>query len=183
MIAASNKTKAAQAKKAANAAANAATNAATQTVEQITQVLEVAEQSAQATKHILGAYTREGAALKVALFINQSTNERAPVFGGYIGDTRVSAFVRTPAAGTPFLSFIDGDGVQVATANVRILKNSGAPTLKAVVGKQGEAKTSLWISLRKDCSEALLEKMGTNMERLNVPAPRQAAPANDVAAA
>ena len=110
----------------------------------------------------VGIFTREGAPVNAILFINTSTHERAPMFGGSIRDIKVSAFLRTPtdAKKKPFLSFVDGEGNQVATANAVVRKN-GTPTMKAIFGGH-----EVWFTFSKNVSHGMLTKMGVDVSRL-----------------
>ena len=113
-------------------------------------------------------FTREGASVNAILFINTSTNERAPLFGGSIQGTKVSAFLRTPADAKkkPFLSFVTSTGDQVATANA-VVRKDGTPTLKAVLYENKVAVGEAWFSLSRNVSPATLALMGVDLDRLN----------------
>ena len=144
---------------------NAASKAAA--AEAAAQALAQSTMQEAKEKAKVAIFTREGASVKAILFINTSTHERAPMFGGSIGETKVSAFLRQPADAKkkPFLSFVDGAGYQIATANAVVRKN-GTPTLKVVLGAKDDAKTDAWFTLSKNVSHAMLTQMGVDVSRL-----------------
>ena len=119
------------------------------------------------TKAKIAIFTRASAKVQAMLFVTVSDNARAPIFGGSIAGEKVSAFLRHPAGKTPFLSFVNKDGDQVGTANVRIREKGGVPTLKAILTSKEGVKTEAWFSVSKNVSDETLALLGAKMEKLH----------------
>lgn len=115
----------------------------------------------------IAIFSRKGDKMAAALFITVSSNARAPLFGGSIAGVKVGAFLRRPEGKRPFMSFVDERNVQVGTANVVVRSKDGVPTVKALMGCEGEAKTEVWFSLSKNVSDDMLATMGADMAKLH----------------
>lgn len=116
-------------------------------------------------KAVLGLFSlASSTAQSSALFVTQSAHPRAPALGGHLGGVKVSVFVRRPAdtSKSAFLSFVGNDGAQVATGNIRV-RCDGKPVVKVVMTNKSEH----WIRVSKNVSDAMLEKLGANMEKLH----------------
>ena len=124
-------------------------------------------------KATVALFTQEGSAVSATLFLETSDKARAPIFGGKIAGTQVKGFLRNEGVEgkKPFVSFVDKDNNQIATANAVLTKRGGSPILAAKVGEQ-----DVWLHLRKEVPMALLERMGVNASQIGVAkAERQAA--------
>lgn len=123
----------------------------------------VAKAKASSAKAMVAIFTRPGAKIAATLFITQSTQERAPVFGGYLGGEKVSAFLRKPQGKKPFLSLMNNKGVQVATANF-LVRHDGVPVLRAVLAD----KTQAWFGVSKKVTDDMLAQLGADIGKLHV---------------
>ena len=123
-------------------------------------------------KATVALFTTVGSAIAATLFLETSDKARAPIFGGKIAGTQVKGFLRNEGVEgkKPFVSFVDKDNNQIATANA-VLTAKGTPILAGKVGEQ-----DVWLHLRKEVPTALLERMGVNASQIGVAkAERQAA--------
>ena len=124
-------------------------------------------------KATVALYTAQDSTVNATLFLNASDKPRAPLFGGKIGAIAVNAFVRNEGVPgkRPFLSFVDKDNNQIATANAVLTKRGGSPILAAKVGGQ-----DVWLHVRKEVPTELLGRMGMDTSKIGVAkAERQAA--------
>ena len=123
-------------------------------------------------KATVALFTTVGSAIAATLFLETSDKARAPIFGGKIAGTQVKGFLRNEGVEgkKPFVSFVDKDNNQIATANA-VLTAKGTPILAGKVGER-----DVWLHLRKEVPMALLERMGVNASQIGVAkAERQAA--------
>ena len=104
-------------------------------------------------KATVALYTAQDSTVNATLFLNASDKPRAPE----IGAIAVSAFVRNEGVPgkRPFLSFVDKDNNQIATANAVLTKRGRTPILAAKVGEQ-----EVWIHVRKQVPVELLARLG-----------------------
>ena len=138
-----------------------------------------ANAAAKSTKAAIAVFTRPGAPVAALMFLNTSQHPQAPVFGGTIDKTRVSAFLHQAAGKPPFLSFIDGNKEQIATGNV-VVRADGIPLVVVKMGKKGEVKKTAWFNVSKNVSDDMLVSMGAKVGKLHVKtakAPKEAVPA------
>ena len=114
-------------------------------------------------KATVALYTAQDSTVNATLFLNASDKPRAPVFGGKIGAIAVSAFVRNEGVPgkRPFLSFVDKDNNQIATANAVLTKRGRTPILAAKVGEQ-----EVWIHVRKQVPVELLARLGIDPAKI-----------------
>ena len=119
-------------------------------------------------KSLQALFTRKGAAVSAMLFITQSSNPKASIFGGFLNGQHVSVFLRImPDDKKPFLSFSNDAKEQVATGNV-IVRDDGIPVVKLVMAD----KSIAWINVSKNVDDQMLELMGANMARLHTVTPK-----------
>lgn len=99
----------------------------------------------------------------VLLFANNLDNPRAPSYGGHIGQTRASVFIRRPKRRKAFLSIVgqsEGTGLPatIATAKIRIVK--GVP--KMALCMTGSDKP-IWVNISKSVTIKMLAEMGCSV--------------------
>ena len=124
-------------------------------------------------KATVALFTTVGSAIAATLFLETSDKARAPIFGGKIAGTQVKGFLRNEGVEgkKPFVSFVDKDNNQIATANAVLTKRGGSPILAAKVGGQ-----DVWLHVRKEVPTELLGRMGMDTSKIGVAkAERQAA--------
>ena len=114
-------------------------------------------------KATVALFTTVGSAIAATLFLETSDKARAPIFGGKIGDTQVKGFLRNEgvAGKRPFVSFVDKDNNQIATANAVLTKRGRTPILAAKVGEQ-----EVWIHVRKQVPVELLARLGIDPAKI-----------------
>ena len=78
-------------------------------------------------KATVALFTTVGSAIAATLFLETSDKARAPIFGGKIAGTQVKGFLRNEGVEgkKPFVSFVDKDNNQIATANAVLTKRGG----------------------------------------------------------